>query len=160
MFAYILIGLELAILTGVFWYVFIREPKPFRVGNSGLWGSYEGGAMQFQQFSQADLDTLVMEYKQNAHNQVLVDRRVPRFANPHMTPTFASDFRDPSLGSGRQLPLENGWNALYKSNSNSQSNKGAEYGWVAHVDNKPTHAIAEFFTSLLCWFENLSVKLQ
>lgn len=157
MFAYLLIGIELTILFGVFWYVFIREPKPFRVGNSGMWGSYESGGMQF---SQPDIDTLVMEYKQSSHNQVMIDRRVPRFANPQMVPTFASDFRDPSYGVGNGLNTgDNGWNSLYKSESGRSINKGAEYGWVADVDAKPEGTVASFFSAALGWFENLSVKL-
>lgn len=155
MFAYILIAFEIAIISGVFYYVFIREPKPFQVGNSGMWGSYEGGSMQF---SQRDIDTMVMEYKQNAHQQVLVDRRVPRFANPQMVPTFASDFRDPSLGSGNGLPFDSGWNSLYAPSTNATS-KGAEYGWIAHVETKPTNAFTGFLSAALGWFENLSVKL-
>ncbi|HEY9715014.1 MAG TPA: hypothetical protein V6C72_16210 [Chroococcales cyanobacterium] len=41
MFAYLIIAIELAILYSVFWFVFIREPKPYRV-TSNLWGTYEG----------------------------------------------------------------------------------------------------------------------
>ena len=155
MFAYLLIGIELAILSGVFWYVFVREPKPFRVGNAGMWGSYETCSMQL---GQPDIDTLVMEYKKNAHNQVMVDRRVPRFANPQMVPTYASDFRDPSLGSGMKLPVEGGWNALYPSSSASKAKNG-EYGWIADVDAKPTNSFSGFLAAALGWVENLSVKL-
>ena len=32
MFAYLVVAIELAILYNVFWYVFIREPKPFKLG--------------------------------------------------------------------------------------------------------------------------------
>lgn len=39
MFAYLVIGLEIAILYTAFWYVFVREVKPYRVvGNP--WGGY------------------------------------------------------------------------------------------------------------------------
>ncbi|HEY9733363.1 MAG TPA: hypothetical protein V6C89_15700 [Drouetiella sp.] len=153
MFAYLLIGIELTILFSVFWYVFIREPKPFRIGNAGLWGSYEAGSVRL---SQPDIDTLVMEYKKNAHNQVLIDRRVPRFANPHMVPTYASDFRDPSLGSGMPLPVENGWNSLY---GHSSKNRNGEYGWVADLDEKPGNPLVAMLAAALGWFENLSVKM-
>jgi hypothetical protein len=40
MFAYILIAIELAIIYLVFWYVFIREPKPYRISGP-LWGVYD-----------------------------------------------------------------------------------------------------------------------
>jgi len=39
--AYTIIAIELAILYTVFWYVFLREPKPYRLrGNA--WGAYDG----------------------------------------------------------------------------------------------------------------------
>jgi hypothetical protein len=38
--AYVIIAIELAILYTVFWYVFLREPKPYRLrGNA--WGAYD-----------------------------------------------------------------------------------------------------------------------
>ena len=39
MFAYFIIGIELAILYLVFWVVFIREPKPREI-RAELWGRY------------------------------------------------------------------------------------------------------------------------
>jgi hypothetical protein len=41
MFAYLIIGIELAILYFVFWVVFIREPKPREI-RAELWGRYQG----------------------------------------------------------------------------------------------------------------------
>ena len=46
MFAYLIIAVELAILYTVFWYVFIREPKPYRVAGN-LWGSYDNASSQY-----------------------------------------------------------------------------------------------------------------
>lgn len=40
MFEYVLIASELIMLTGFFWYVFIREPKPFEL-KENLWGVYD-----------------------------------------------------------------------------------------------------------------------
>lgn len=42
MFEYVLIAGELFMLTGFFWYVFIREPKPFEL-KENLWGIYDPG---------------------------------------------------------------------------------------------------------------------
>ncbi|HEY9731173.1 MAG TPA: hypothetical protein V6C89_04640 [Drouetiella sp.] len=39
MYAYLIIGVELAILYAVFWYVFIREPRPYTL-KGDLWGTY------------------------------------------------------------------------------------------------------------------------
>ena len=45
MLAYLVISVELAILYTVFWYVFLREPKPYRIkGNA--WGAYDGPAQE------------------------------------------------------------------------------------------------------------------
>ncbi len=41
MLAYVIIAVELLILYTVFWYVFLREPKPYKIqGNP--WGAYNG----------------------------------------------------------------------------------------------------------------------
>ena len=40
MFAYALIAAELLLLSLVFWFVFIREPKPFEV-KENMWGYYQ-----------------------------------------------------------------------------------------------------------------------
>ncbi|MBS1990966.1 MAG: hypothetical protein JSS83_10640 [Cyanobacteria bacterium SZAS LIN-3] len=50
MLAYVIIAIELAILYTVFWYVFLREPKPYRLrGNA--WGAYDGAEQESQGFS-------------------------------------------------------------------------------------------------------------
>lgn len=42
MFVYLIIAAELAILYAVYWYIYLREPKPFTItGNP--WGYYERG---------------------------------------------------------------------------------------------------------------------
>jgi hypothetical protein len=157
MFAYLLIGIELLILSGVFYHVFIREPKPFQVGTSGLWGSYESGGMHF---SQAEVDTLILESKQNAETQMLMDRRVPRFANSHMMPGITTDTGSGSRGNGTLLPADSGWNSLYNSgNSEEVRRKAEQYGWVAQADVQPANSFMGFLTAALYWFENLSVKL-
>ncbi|HEY9775471.1 MAG TPA: hypothetical protein V6C81_17015 [Planktothrix sp.] len=57
MFAYIVIAIELSFLYTVFWYIFIREPKPFHVGEN-MWGQYEGS----KKFSGGQIDpTLPMQ---------------------------------------------------------------------------------------------------
>lgn len=45
MFAYAIIAFELLILYTVFWYVFLREPQPYRIqGNP--WGGYQHGEQE------------------------------------------------------------------------------------------------------------------
>lgn len=65
MFAYVLIGLELIILYAAFWFVFVREPKPFEL-KENLWGYYSDEEGE-------SLRKLLKE--QGAHPQV---RRTPR----------------------------------------------------------------------------------
>jgi len=43
MFAYFIITFEVAFLYTVFWYIFLREPKPFRVVGDP-WGRYDTDA--------------------------------------------------------------------------------------------------------------------
>jgi hypothetical protein len=139
MFAYILIGLELAILFAAFWYVFIREPRPHRI-NSAMWGTYEVGTRP------TDCDTLVLEY----HNS-----RVPRFAGPSMMPAnYESEFSGvQSSGSLSSQDLR----TLY---SRMSANKDtSQYGWVLHSEEKPTNPISVLLTNALGWFERLSTKL-
>jgi hypothetical protein len=51
MLAYLIIAVELLILYTVFWYVFLREPKPYRIqGNA--WGAYDGPDPSIQKFAQ------------------------------------------------------------------------------------------------------------
>jgi hypothetical protein len=40
MFAYLLIIAELTILATAYWYVFVREPKPFEI-KENIWGYYD-----------------------------------------------------------------------------------------------------------------------
>jgi hypothetical protein len=158
MFAYLLIAIELVILSTVFYHVFIRQPQPYQVGSSGLWGSYEGGGMHF---SQAEVDTLILEYKQNAEPANMMDRRVPRFANSQMMPSINPESGNgASKGSGTRLPSDSGWNALYNTSTPAERAKKAEqYGWVAQADLPQSNSFMGFLTAALYWFENLSVKL-
>ncbi|MCW5823315.1 MAG: hypothetical protein KIT34_10965 [Cyanobacteria bacterium TGS_CYA1] len=65
MFAYVLIGLELIILYAAFWFVFVREPKPFEL-KENLWGYYSDPEGE-------SLRKLLKE--QGAHPQVKRTRR-------------------------------------------------------------------------------------
>ena len=61
MFAYLVIAIELAILYSVFWYVFVREPKPFKVG-ADMWGTYDQGDLPFTKY-----DATANVYSQELH---------------------------------------------------------------------------------------------
>ncbi|MBC7996522.1 MAG: hypothetical protein IAF58_01165 [Leptolyngbya sp.] len=55
MFAYLLIAAELVVLYTVFWYIFLREPRPYRI-KSEMWGRYESDALAryFESFEESD----------------------------------------------------------------------------------------------------------
>lgn len=44
MFAYLIIAAELLVLYTVFWYIFLREPRPYRI-KSEMWGRYDTNAL-------------------------------------------------------------------------------------------------------------------
>jgi len=44
MFAYLIIAAELLVLYTVFWYIFLREPRPYRIKGE-MWGRYEYNAL-------------------------------------------------------------------------------------------------------------------
>jgi hypothetical protein len=44
MFAYLIIAAELLVLYTVFWYIFLKEPKPYRI-KSEMWGRYDYNAL-------------------------------------------------------------------------------------------------------------------
>lgn len=74
MFAYVLIGLELIILYAAFWFVFVREPKPFEL-KENLWGYYSDAEGE-------SLRKLIQE--QGAHPQVKRTRRCRQSQRLHV----------------------------------------------------------------------------
>ncbi|MBA3856520.1 MAG: hypothetical protein C0507_06365 [Cyanobacteria bacterium PR.3.49] len=44
MFAYLIIAAELLVLYTVFWYIFLREPRPYRIKGE-MWGRYDNNAL-------------------------------------------------------------------------------------------------------------------
>jgi hypothetical protein len=82
MFAYAIIAFELLILYTVFWYVFLREPQPYRIqGNP--WGGYHNGEQEqeiAQWFcpcrpSQANLSLLTLR---KGYKQMTIDSHLRR----------------------------------------------------------------------------------
>ena len=56
MFVYLLIGAELAIIWGVFWYLYVREPAHRSHINPSLWGGYTEGDEPYVDPYIADLE--------------------------------------------------------------------------------------------------------
>jgi len=74
MYAYLIIGVELAILYSVFWYVFIREPRPYTI-KGDLWGTYSQSSFTAcddyasSSAHQWDQNREVLKKIQNGHSQ-------------------------------------------------------------------------------------------
>lgn len=95
MFAYVLIAFELLLLSFVYWFVFVREPKPYKVKES-LWGRYGESAPAFT-VSSITSDSSFAELPRN-----LVRR--PRHQNESSS-TRATRHG----GRGIRSDLKNGW---------------------------------------------------
>lgn len=111
MFAYLIIAFEIAFLYTVFWYIFLREPKPFRVVGDP-WGRYDNGhqhsASQFNQSpSNQNSRPEWMTYNESLYNEYC-----PAHA-PYRTAVAT------------ELPKIN-------------RNPAIKYGWVAEDDVEPT----------------------
>ncbi|HEY9677281.1 MAG TPA: hypothetical protein V6C76_04705 [Drouetiella sp.] len=65
MYAYLIIAVELAILYSVFWYVFIREPRPYTV-KGDLWGSYSQSQYNAIDDYESQIDLEWLESNRNA----------------------------------------------------------------------------------------------
>ncbi len=49
MLMYLIIGIEVAILYIAFWYIFIRETKPYKL-KENMWGKYDCANKKFTKF--------------------------------------------------------------------------------------------------------------
>ena len=168
MFAYLLIGLELALLYGVFWYVFVREPKPYNV-NGELWGSYvnmgngdSGSANHFQ----SEIDSLIMDARLKAIDNLGFERRVPRPAFP--APLTLSSAYDPSLYS---MPSSQCTPGIHRSTQFTYGQTidprdpyldypetSGEVGAATSETRAQENVINKILNRTLNWFENISVK--
>jgi hypothetical protein len=168
MFVYLLIGLELALVYGVFWYVFVREPKPYNV-NGDLWGSYVSNDNASPNYFQSEIDSLIMDARMQAIDNLGFERRVPRPAFP--TPLTLSSAYDPSLYS---MPSSHCTPGIHR-NAQSTYNQALDqidprdpYLDYPETANRVDVGISEsraqesvlnkFLTQTLGWFENISVK--
>jgi len=81
MFAYLLILVELSILATAYWYVFVREPKPFEI-KENIWGYYDqplnagtGYGINGMSSDQYNATTKVKRAKRTASGHVLLKSR-------------------------------------------------------------------------------------
>lgn len=151
MFAYLIIGVELVILYTVFWYVFLYEPKPYKV-TGPIWGIYDP---RVPKLSQNDIDTLILEYKQRAQKQVLYDRRTPRKAY-----STGQRRRHLQLDGFFEGPLSFPTRLCQSVQVlGPDPKKTSAYGWVVQSNWEPNNFLAKLCVRTANWIENLSVKI-
>jgi hypothetical protein len=167
MFVYLLIGLELALVYGVFWYVFVREPKPYNV-NGELWGSYVNTGKSdtgSQNHFQSEIDSLLMDARLKAIDNLGFERRVPRPAFP--APLTLSSAYDPSLYS---MPSSHCTPGIHRTPSAYGQQNDPRDPYLDYPESQKrscatsseTRAqesvIGKILNQTLNWFENISVK--
>jgi len=172
MFVYFLIGLELALVYGVFWYVFVREPKPYNV-NGELWGSYNCSTVSTsnddnvcQNHFQSEIDSLIRDARLKAIDNLGFERRVPRPAFP--APLTLSSAYDPSLYSMPSSQCTPGIQCHSQSPSYQANDPRDPYldypetstpvRAAASETRAEENVLNKILNQTLCWFENISVK--
>jgi hypothetical protein len=81
MYSFLLLGFELVVLYGAFWYVFLRTPKPYVV-TKDIWGIYEqpGADKEERQYSRP---VLIFSNTDGVHMETEEDSPRPRTPNGH-----------------------------------------------------------------------------
>jgi hypothetical protein len=168
MFAYLVIGVELALLYAVFWYVFIREPKPYEL-RAEDWGRYQRDSGQFtaygayehlpvQLFDEINERQLYNFYIEQIRLQQAQLRQIdfPQLPFPEAEfdrvqfaqsrPTQPSTLR-------RNRPLN------LSPHARSRKAQQLRYGWVlAPERSNNKHLIERFFENLSKAINQLNVK--
>jgi hypothetical protein len=70
MFAYLLVAIEVAILYFAYWFVFIREPKPYKVAGS-MWGTYDYKGDDFSTYD--DWSFITSRYITDEERQAMIN---------------------------------------------------------------------------------------
>jgi hypothetical protein len=150
MFAYFIIGVELAILYGVFWYVFIREPKPYEV-KSGQWGTYQYDSGCFTAYgaSQHRLPVALSDGINDDELYAYYSDQADTIPLPMLPPPRKSANRH-RVASLRNLPQS----ALVR------KEQQLRYGWVsAQVSAADRGTVEKFFRTLSRAINQLTLRL-
>ncbi|MBX9666590.1 MAG: hypothetical protein K2X93_03180 [Candidatus Obscuribacterales bacterium] len=101
MFACLLVLAEMCLLATVFWYVFVREPRPFEITDN-LWGCYDQPLDAVTGYGAAD--------QSNSNSQVRDESRMSRNSRQSMHQVVL--LRSSRHGVKRKkanIDLKNGW---------------------------------------------------
>ncbi|HEY9786851.1 MAG TPA: hypothetical protein V6D17_15785 [Candidatus Obscuribacterales bacterium] len=148
MYAYLIIAAELLILYTVFWYVFIREPKPYKIrGNP--WGHYDGA------------HEICHHECEHAHVHVTCYHRVNRDA--HSDEVKQVELRSVG-GNFVKLPcahLQHQFDCTsgFKVHDPAPARNTAQYGWVVARADERRDPLSTMLSNLIETIGRLSVKL-
>lgn len=141
MFGIAIIAFELLILYTVFWYVFLREPRPYRI-TKNLWGHYEG-------FDGDNSETLARKLHAHAKDQkAIAEEWTDKNGTVVRTPMTAGDLiRSHTRGVHKVheccgTPINFASHVCQKAPANSQS----------------AHAASKFLSKLADRLNSISVK--
>ena len=141
MFGIAIIAFELLILYTVFWYVFLREPRPYRI-TKHLWGHYEG-------FDGDNSETLARKLHAHARDQkAIAEEWTDKNGTVVRTPMTAGDLiRSHTRGVHKVheccgTPINLASHVCQKAPANSQS----------------AHAASKFLSKLADRLNSISVK--
>ncbi|MBP6350347.1 MAG: hypothetical protein KA392_12465 [Candidatus Obscuribacter sp.] len=141
MFGIAIIAFELLILYTVFWYVFLREPRPYRI-TKNLWGHYEG-------FDGDNSETLARKLHAHARDQkAIAEEWTDKNGTVVRTPMTAGDLiRSHTRGVHKVheccgTPINLASHVCHKAPANSQS----------------AHAASKFLSKLADRLNSISVK--
>jgi hypothetical protein len=140
-FGIAIIAFELLILYTVFWYVFLREPRPYRI-TKNLWGHYEG-------FDGDNSETLARKLHAHARDQkAIAEEWTDKNGTVVRTPMTAGDLiRSHTRGVHKVheccgTPINLASHVCQKAPANSQS----------------AHAASKFLSKLADRLNSISVK--
>ncbi len=118
MFAYLIIGIELAILYVVFWIVFLREPKQSEI-RADLWGNY----------SDANEEIFFANNSEFEQPRYLIDREQLEF----YLPSPPNIVRPPAYRTGRVSKMRRGHHFARKTPPQQSHNPACSCSCVCHT---------------------------
>ena len=137
MFAYLVIAFELTILSTVFWYIFIREDKPFRVAEN-MWGQYDN---QSQVLS----------------NQI---QPAPSTQKPDDWVSLNQSLNDDYCGNRSHVQFRRSVSSAKEGLPKIKRNPALKYGWVMEEIDEPEHATGRIWGDFRRTLEDLRLRMS
>ena len=142
MFAYVIIACELAILYTVFWYIFLREPKPYTI-HGDPWGTYD------------EAPDLTADSINSAYHDLPINEQSNYWS---MSARSASDSRSEYSNSPRAVMARKHGHSSCHCQHTIDSAPSVRYGWVLGPSPKGG-ALGRFLYSMKRKIEGLNPRL-